>query len=135
MNQQHVYRFISRADVDDESLTQELLNLGGVLSISRITTLTGQTNFIELTLDHKIDQRQEWSCTLIYPKATQTVPNPWLGSIVVPTPSYVLITFGENYPPQNLSTTISLKIEVPNKNTIKATIFNKGMFVNNLLGF
>ena len=130
MNQQHVYRFISRADIDDDSLTQALLNLGGVVSISRIMTLTGCTNFVEVTLDHKIEQRQEWSCAQIYPKVAQPAPSTRFEGIIVPMPSYVPITVSTHNPPEDSSTNISVKIEVPSRNTIKATIFNNGTFLD-----
>ena len=114
MNRQHTYSFISISEVDNEAFTQGLLNLGGVISISRIMTRTGPTNFIEVTLNHEIKQQQEWSSELIYPIAPQTTPSARLASVVIPVTTYVPITFGTYNPHEDLNTNLAIKIEVPN---------------------
>ena len=130
---QHTYRFISRSEVDNEALTQGLLSLGGVFLISRIMMWTGLTNFIEVTLNHIIEQQPKWSSESIYLVATQPTPSASLESVVIPVPTYIPITFSTYNPHEDLSAYLTVKIEVPNRNTIKALHSNNGILIDKSL--
>ena len=73
------YRFCINAQITDETLVKEMCNLGDVLEIKRITTLTGPTCLIEAYFGHPVNVPQTWTYTHIFSPVHEGVAQFWPG--------------------------------------------------------